>query len=233
MFYDCEEIEYERNGLTRIQAEYPEWLAADLAILGEPTNGQVEAGCQGNGGGRHHDPRPARRTRRDRGWGTTRSTGRRPCWTGSRRSTPGSWTSTGASTTRDSTRSPITGGVASNVIPDECVVRVNFRFAPDRSPQDAVAVLQELFVDVEMTVLDVAAGALPGLSAPAAAEFVAAAGGSAEAKFGWTDVSRFAALGIPAVNYGPGDPSLAHTREEWVSMPQIREMTEVLRSFLR
>ena len=82
-------------------------------------------------------------------------------------------------------------------------------------------------------VLDVAAGALPGLSAPAAAEFVVAAGGTAKAKFGWTDVSRFAALGIPAVNYGPGDPALAHTREEWVSMTQIREMTEVLRSFLR
>jgi succinyl-diaminopimelate desuccinylase len=83
-----------------------------------------------------------------------------------------------------------------------------------------------------MTVLDVAAGALPGLSAPAAAEFVAAAGGTAKAKFGWTDVSRFAAVGIPAVNYGPGDPSLAHTREEHVSMTQIREMTEVLRGFL-
>jgi succinyl-diaminopimelate desuccinylase len=62
---------------------------------------------------------------------------------------------------------------------------------------------------------------------------VVAAGGTAKAKFGWTDVSRFAALGIPAVNYGPGDPALAHTREEWVSMTQIREMTEVLRSFLR
>ena len=108
----------------------------------------------------------------------------------------------------------IEGGVASNVIPDECTIRVNFRFAPDRSPEQAVAVLEELFADVELTVLDVAAGALPGLSAPAAAEFVAAAGGTAQAKFGWTDVSRFAAVGIPAVNYGPGDPSLAHTREE-------------------
>ena len=80
--------------------------------------------------------------------------------------------------------------------------------------------------------LDVAAGALPGLSAPAAAEFVAAAGGVAVAKYGWTDVARFAALGIPAVNYGPGDPALAHTREEHVSRRQIQQMTEVLRSFL-
>ena len=86
--------------------------------------------------------------------------------------------------------------------------------------------LGELFDDFEVQVLDVAAGALPGLSAPAAAEFVAAAGGTAQAKFGWTDVSRFAALGVPAVNYGPGDPSLAHTREEHVSMTQIRQMTD-------
>ena len=92
--------------------------------------------------------------------------------------------------------------------------------------------LQELFADVEMTVLDVAAGALPGLSAPAAAEFVAAAGGTAQAKFGWTDVSQVRRIGHPRGELRSRRPSLAHTREEWVSMTQIREMTEVLRSFL-
>ena len=231
VFYDCEEIEYERNGLTRIQADHPQWLAADLAILAEPTNGQVEAGCQGTAA--------VALTVRGRRSHSARS------WLGDN-----AIHHAGALLDRLAgfdarivdidgceyheglNAVSIEGGVASNVIPDECVIKVNFRFAPDRSAAQAVDFLREFFADAEMTVLDVAAGALPGLGAPAAAEFVTAAGGQAKAKFGWTDVSRFAALGIPAVNYGPGDPSLAHTREEHVSMTQIREMTEVLRTFL-
>jgi succinyl-diaminopimelate desuccinylase len=231
VFYECEEIEYERNGLTMIQQRYPDWLAADLAILAEPTNGQVEAGCQGTAA--------VALTVRGRRAHSARS------WLGDNAIHKSAVLLDrlagfdarivdidGCEYHEGLNAVGITGGVAGNVIPDECTIKVNFRFAPDRSPEQAIAVLEELFADVELTVLDVAAGALPGLSAPAAAEFVAAAGGSAKAKFGWTDVSRFAAVGIPAVNYGPGDPSLAHTREEWVSMKQIREMTEVLRGFL-
>ncbi len=231
VFYDCEEIEYDRNGLTRIQAEYPQWLSADLAILGEPTNGQVEAGCQGTAA--------VALTVRGRRSHSARS------WLGDNAIHKSAAVLDrlagfearivdidGCEYHEGLNAVAIAGGVASNVIPDECTIRVNFRFAPDRSVDDAVQVLTDLFPDVDLTVLDVAAGALPGLSAPAAAEFVAAAGGRAKAKFGWTDVSRFAALGIPAVNYGPGDPSLAHTREEHVSITQIRGMTEVLRGFL-
>jgi succinyl-diaminopimelate desuccinylase len=231
VFYECEEIEYERNGLTTIQQRYPDWLAADLAILAEPTNGQVEAGCQGTAavaltvrGRRSHS---ARSWLGDNAIHKSAALLDRLAGFDAR-----IVDIDGCEYHEGLNAVGITGGVASNVIPDECTIRVNFRFAPDRSSEQAIGVLRELFADVEMTVLDVAAGALPGLSAPAAAEFVAAAGGSAKAKFGWTDVSRFAALGIPAVNYGPGDPSLAHTREEHVSMTQIREMTEVLRGFL-
>jgi succinyl-diaminopimelate desuccinylase len=231
VFYECEEIEYERNGLTTIQQRYPDWLAADLAILAEPTNGQVEAGCQGTAavaltvrGRRSHS---ARSWLGDNAIHKSAALLDRLAGFDAR-----IVDIDGCEYHEGLNAVGITGGVASNVIPDECTIRVNFRFAPDRSSEQAITVLAELFADVEMTVLDVAAGALPGLSAPAAAEFVAAAGGSAKAKFGWTDVSRFAALGIPAVNYGPGDPSLAHTREEHVSMTQIREMTQVLRTFL-
>ena len=231
VFYECEEIEHDRNGLTRIERELPDWLVADLAILGEPTNGQVEAGCQGTAA--------AAVTVRGRRAHAARS------WLGEN-------AIHGAGEVLDRLRGfdartvdidgcvyreglnavGVTGGVASNVIPDECVVKVNFRFAPDRSAEDAVSVLKNLFDGFEVDILDVAAGALPGLSAPAATEFVDAAGGVAVAKYGWTDVARFAALGIPAVNYGPGDPSLAHTREEHVSRRQIQEMTGVLRAFL-
>jgi len=231
VFYECEEVDYDRNGLTRIQADYPQWLAADLAILGEPTNGNVEAGCQGTvsaavtvRGRRAHS---ARSWLGDNAIHRAREIlDRLAGWDARIVNIDGCEYREGLNAVG------ITGGVAGNVIPDECTIRVNFRFAPDRSVADAVAVLQDLFADAELVVLDSAAGALPGLSAPAAAEFVAAAGGRAQAKYGWTDVARFAALGIPAVNFGPGDPSLAHTREERVSKTQIREMTQLLRGFL-
>ena len=113
----------------------------------------------------------------------------------------------------------IEGGVADNVIPDACTVTVNFRYAPDRSEAEALAHVREVFADcgvAEFIVDDHAGGALPGLSHPAAAAFMEAVGGTAQPKFGWTDVSRFSALGVPAVNYGPGDPQLAHKRDERV-----------------
>lgn len=231
VFYECEEVDYDRNGLTRIQADHAEWLAADLAILGEPTNGNVEAGCQGTVA--------VTLTARGRRAHSARS------WLGDNAihrarvilDRLAGWDARivdidGCEYREGLNAVGISGGVAGNVIPDECSVRVNFRFAPDRSADQAVAVVRDLFADFDVSVLDVAAGALPGLHAPAAAEFVVAAGGRAQAKYGWTDVARFAALGIPAVNFGPGDPSLAHTREEHVSTTQIRDMTAVLRRYL-
>jgi succinyl-diaminopimelate desuccinylase len=109
---------------------------------------------------------------------------------------------------------------------------VNYRFAPDRSEADALAHLQELMSPYECVPTDSAAGALPRLREPAAAEFVEAVGGIPAAKLGWTDVARFAALGIPAVNFGPGDPNLAHSREEYVEVWRIAECERVLRSYL-
>ncbi len=231
IFYDCEEIEHDRNGLTRIERDLRDWLTADLAILGEPTNGVVEAGCQGTvsarvtvHGHRAHSARSWKGVNAIHGAGQVLSI--LGDWPGREVDIDGCRYREGLNAVG------ITGGVASNVIPDECEIRINFRFAPDRDADGAVHYLKDLFGAYDLEVLDVAAGALPGLSAPAAAEFVAAAGGTPVAKYGWTDVARFAALGIPAVNYGPGDPSLAHTREEHVSLTQIRDMTERLRTFL-
>jgi succinyl-diaminopimelate desuccinylase len=131
-----------------------------------------------------------------------------PCWTGWRRigrsvEIDGCEYREGLSAVR------IDGGVAGNVIPDAASVTVNFRFAPDRSVDAALRHVHEVFdgLDVHIELTDSAAGALPGLSLPAAAALVEAAGGQVRAKYGWTDVSRFAALGIPAVNFGPGDPT--------------------------
>jgi succinyl-diaminopimelate desuccinylase len=131
----------------------------------------------------------------------------------------------------------IQGGVAGNVIPDECRVTVNFRYAPDRDEDAAEAHVREVFADAvaagaSLTVVDNAGGALPGLAEPAAAAFVAAVGRPARAKLGWTDVARFAAFGIPAVNYGPGDPQLAHTREEHVRVDRLRPAEDALIAYL-
>ena len=130
------------------------------------------------------------------------------------------------------------GGVAGNVIPDAAHVDVNFRFAPDRSIDQALDHVREVFAAdladgrIGLEVTDSAAGALPGLGHPAAAALVAAAGGRFRAKYGWTDVSRFSALGIPAVNLGPGDPNLAHRVDERVPVEQIRAVTDLLRTYL-
>jgi succinyl-diaminopimelate desuccinylase len=126
----------------------------------------------------------------------------------------------------------IAGGVAGNVIPDECVVELNFRFAPDRSVDGAEAHLREVLDGYAVEITDAAPGALPGLSAAPAKEFLDAVGEPPRAKLGWTDVARFAALGIPALNFGPGDPNLAHTREEHVEIGKIVAGAEILRRWL-
>jgi succinyl-diaminopimelate desuccinylase len=126
----------------------------------------------------------------------------------------------------------VEGGVSGNVVPDRCTLTVNYRFAPDRSEADALSYVQEVFAPYEVVPTDSSPGALPRLSEPAAAEFVAAVGGEPVGKLGWTDVARFAALGIPAVNFGPGDPNLAHTREEYVEIPRIAECERILRAYL-
>jgi succinyl-diaminopimelate desuccinylase len=126
----------------------------------------------------------------------------------------------------------ISGGVAGNVIPDECVVRVNFRFAPDRNVAQAADHVREVFGGFDVDIVDAAPGARPGLTAPAAAALLAAVGGTPRAKFGWTDVARFAALGMPAVNYGPGDPNVAHSVGEHVPLAQIAECEAKLLAWL-
>ena len=233
VFYDCEEIESSANGLGRIERELPEWLDADLAILGEPTAGLIEAGCQGTlrvviraAGTRAHSARSWLGDNAIHKLGAVLD--RLAAYRARIVDIDGCEYREGLSAVR------IDGGVAGNVIPDAAAVTVNFRFAPDRSPQQALAHVHDVFdgLDVQIELTDSAAGALPGLDRPAAAELVGAAGGVVRAKYGWTDVSRFAARGIAAVNYGPGDPNLAHTRGEHVPVEQITEVTEVLRRYL-
>ena len=126
----------------------------------------------------------------------------------------------------------ISGGVAGNVIPDLCEVEVNYRFAPSRSAEEAAQHVRDVFAGFDVEVVDLAEGARPGLDAPLAREFVAAVGAQPKPKYGWTDVARFSALGVPAVNYGPGNPHLAHHDEERVAIAQIEDVERGLRAWL-
>ncbi|MBS4727061.1 succinyl-diaminopimelate desuccinylase [Mycobacterium sp. SM1] len=234
VFYDCEEIDAAANGLGRIQRELPEWLRADVAILGEPTGGYVEAGCQGTlravihtTGTRAHSARSWLGDNAIHKLGAVLD--RLAGYQARTVEIDGCAYREGLSAVR------IEGGVAGNVIPDAASVTVNYRFAPDRSVAAALHHVREVFdgLDVQIEQTDAAPGALPGLSEPAARALVAAAAGRVRAKYGWTDVSRFAALGIPAVNYGPGDPNLAHRRDERVAVTQITTAAEMLRRYLR
>jgi len=231
VFYDCEEVDAARNGLGRIERELPDWLAGDLAIVCEPSNSAIEAGCQGT---LRIEVRAAgRRAHTARGWmgvNAIHAVGDalRTLHTYQAREVD----IDGCRYREGLQAVKITGGVAGNVVPDECVLSVNHRFAPDRTVEQALAHLRDVFAGYQIALVDSAAGALPGLDAPAATELLAAAGGTAVAKLGWTDVARFAALGMPAVNFGPGDPTLAHTKEEHVPAAQITRCADVLGRFL-
>lgn len=231
VWYDCEEVEAERNGLGRIARDHPELLAADLAILAEPTNGAVEAGCQGT---LRADLRlTGRRAHSARSWlGDNAIHRAAPVLDRLAAYQPRAVSIDGCEYREGLNAVGITGGVAGNVLPDECVVTVNFRFAPDRDAHAAEEHVRQVFDGLPVQIRDCAPGALPGLSAPPVRDFLAAVGTDAVAKYGWTDVARFAELGIPAVNYGPGDPNLAHTRDEHVRADAVLDCERALTRFL-
>lgn len=233
VMYDCEEIEASANGLGRIERELGDWLTADVAILGEPSGGYIEAGCQGTlrvvvsaTGTRAHSARSWLGDNAIHKLGAVLD--RLTAYQARSVDIDGCVYREGLSAVR------IDGGIAGNVIPDVGAVTVNFRFAPDRSVEEALEHVHEVFdgLDVTIETTDAAAGALPGLTKPAAAALVEAAGGQVRAKYGWTDVARFAAFGIPAVNYGPGDPNLAHRADERVQVAAITAATDMLRGYL-
>jgi succinyl-diaminopimelate desuccinylase len=233
VWYDNEEVDSSLNGLGRIARELPELLTADFAILGEPSNGEIEGGC--NGTIRVDVTTRGRRAHSARAWmGENAIHAAAPVLERLAAYEAGEVEVDGLVYLESLSAVRISGGVAGNVIPDECTVHVNYRFAPSRSGAEALAHLEQLFagLPVEISVADLAEGARPGLDAPLAQQFVAAVGGEARPKYGWTDVARFSALGIPAVNYGPGDPSLAHADDERVPVEQIERVEAGLRRWL-
>ncbi|MFD9488910.1 succinyl-diaminopimelate desuccinylase [Streptomyces sp. NPDC059991] len=234
VFYDNEEVAAHLNGLGHVADAHPDWIEGDFAVLLEPSDAQVEGGCQGTlrvilrtAGERAHSARS---------WMGSNAIhtaapilARLAAYEPRRPVIDGLEYHEGLNAVR------IEGGVANNVIPDACAVTVNYRYAPDRTAEEALAHVREVFADCEIaefTVDDHSGAALPGLSHPAAAAFMAAVGGTPQPKFGWTDVSRFGALGVPAVNYGPGDALYAHKRDEHVAVDRITHCERRLHAWL-
>jgi succinyl-diaminopimelate desuccinylase len=231
IFYDNEEVAAELNGLGRIGRERPELLAGGFAVLCEPTNAQIEGGCQGTmrlicelSGVAAHSAR---------------------AWMGHNAihdagallqlladHVPAEVDVDGLTYREGLNAVSISGGIAGNVIPDRCRIEINYRFAPDKSAAEAAAYVRGVLPGFELEVTDVAIGARPGLDQPAAAEFLAALGAEASAKFGWTDVARFAEMGIPAVNFGPGNPSKAHADDEFCPASEVYRCREALLAWL-
>ena len=222
VFYDCEEVEAERNGLLRLSRNSPGLLTGDMAVLMEPTSGVIEGGCQGTL--RAEVATHGKRAHSARYWmGQNAIHGAAGILELLRSYEPRRPDVDGLVYREGLNAVGISGGVAGNVVPDECVVTVNFRFAPDRSVEQAIGHVREVFADYDVAITDSAQGARPGLGHPAVATLLTAVGGEPRAKLGWTDVARFAALGMPAVNYGPGDPELAHSPDEHVDVAQIAD----------
>ena len=231
MWYDHEEVDADLNGLTRLARTRPDFFAADFAILGEPSNGQVEGGCNGT-------MRAIVRTRGVRAHSARAWVGENaihkaaPVLARLAAYEPAAISVEGLVYREGLNAVRIGGGVASNVIPDLCEIEVNYRFAPSRDAAEAEQHVREVFDGFEVEVTDLALGARPGLDAPLAREFLAAVGAETRPKYGWTDVARFSSFGVPAVNYGPGDPQLAHHDEERVPLAQIDAVERGLRAWL-
>lgn len=220
VWYDNEEVASELNGLGRVARNHPQWLAGDFAILGEPTAATVEGGCNGTTrflvhthGVRSHSAR---------------------AWVGHnaihdlagaldilRDYEPATVEVEGLAYREGLNAVTITGGVAGNVIPDSATMQVNYRFAPDKTTDQVEAAMRELFSGYELEFIDMSPAARPGLDDPFAQGFLASVGAEVGPKYGWTDVARFSQLGIPAVNYGPGNALKAHADDEEIDVSEI------------
>jgi succinyl-diaminopimelate desuccinylase len=232
VFYECEEVDSAFNGIERLFRERPDLLEADAALLAEPTSARVEAGCQGTM--RAEVTMTGERAHTARAWRGRNAIHRLApllaavaAYQGREVTIDGCDYREGLQVVR------VAGGVANNVVPDRATVTLNHRFAPDRSPAEAEAHVRAVVGEVDgFEVTDMAVAALPALGHPLLRSVLAASGGVAHGKLGWTDVARFAARGVPATNFGPGDPGLAHAAGEQVTRSDLETVYGVLRTVL-
>lgn len=234
VLYAREEGPYEENELGDVLKALPELSGAGLAICLEPTDGAVQLGCVGSIHATFHlDGRAAHSARPWQGenaihkaWGLLEHLATRP---------PRDAESGGLAFREVLSATRIEGGHARNAVPAHCRLNLNFRFAPDRSLEDAVAELRALGerfgARVEPTDL---APACPAYAEhPLVRRLLARTGAPVEAKQAWTDVARLAQASIPALNFGPGATAQAHQPGEWVEIASLARCHRQLEAFLR
>lgn len=232
VFYDNEEVAADLSGLARLMKHHRELLTdADFAVLLEPTDGTIEGGC--NGTMRFWIHTQGLRAHSGRAWkGKNAIHSMADVLTRLATYEPQTYEVEGLAYREGLNAVQISGGVAGNVIPDAASVHINYRFAPNKTLDQAVAHVQEVFEGYELDFVDKSSAARPGLDAPIARSLIESVGQEPKPKYGWTDVARFSEIGIPAVNFGPGDALLAHTDNEHVKASEVQACYEALRTWL-
>ena len=231
LFYESEEIETKFNGLELITKQQKDLLDCDFAILMEPTNGILEVGCQGSL--RFEVSTNGKRSHSARWWNGENAIHKTNKILEILNNYKSREPEIDGHKFREGLQAvKVNGGIAGNVVPDSVTISINHRFAPDTSIDQATQNMKTLFKDFNFQLVDAANAAPTGLSNPLIKEFVSNIGKNVAPKFGWTDVARFANAGIPAINFGPGDPNLAHHPEEKVLISQIIDVYESLKKWL-
>jgi len=232
VIFGREELPLAESVLERLFTACPYILEARLAVMMEPTANRLQAGCLGNivasltfHGVAAHSARP---------------------WLGVNAiheairslhplvDAPPEEVELGGLTFREVLSvTEISGGIANNVIPHRVACGLNFRYAGHRSKAQAEARLRELVGSSGQLSVDSNAPSAPvRADNPLLARLRLAGGLPLEAKQAWTPVAEFAAHGVDAVNFGPGDPASAHRRDELISVEAMAESLSILRNFL-
>lgn len=236
VLYAREEVAQQHSGLIEIHQARPDLLVGDCALLGEPTDGHIEAGCQGAlrfevvlAGKRAHTARP---------WMGHNAVHRLGPLLTALAEWPVRRPAIDGCTFHESLQAVhVEGGVSGNVVPDRVMLRIHHRYAPDRTDQEAEAMVRDLLaphLDAgdTVTVIDRSLACPPSLTHPLLRRLIDDNQLEVRAKFGWTDVARFAEYGIPATNFGSGDPEVSHTRDEHVHRDSIERTFAALAALI-
>lgn len=228
VFYAGEEGPLSGNDLGMILDEIPEMLQAEAAIVMEPTNREVHAGCQGSINARvGFVGEPGHSARPWRAENAVTKAGPFLTMMHGLEAEPHPIEGLDFKEVMSVTRA--TGGVANNIIPGRFDLNVNYRFSPDRTMADAIERLRQVCAEADdFEVVDTAPAAYPEISHPLFSLLIESTAAPVAHKQGWTDVAQFAERGVPAINFGPGETALAHKPGESIDLSDLDWAHQVL-----